>query len=107
MFTLLIITLLLGFSFLIMEVTEFRSLVLEGDGPSRSAFLSSFFALVGTHGLHVTFGSLWVIVLMVHAWKRGLSEATMRKLFMWSLFWHFLDIIWIFIFTFIYMFGIL
>jgi cytochrome o ubiquinol oxidase subunit 3 len=106
-FTFLALTLALGFVFLGMEVTEFSRLIAEGSGPQRSAFLSSFFALVGTHGLHVFFGSLWMAVLMAHLWLKGLKESTLRKLTILSLFWHFLDVIWIFIFTIVYMMGIL
>lgn len=100
-------TFLLGAAFLAMEVSEFKSLILEGNGPDKSAFLSSFFALVGTHGLHVLIGSLWILVLMVHVLLRGLTAGTMRKLMCASLFWHFLGIVWIFIFTFVYLFGAL
>ena len=100
-------TLLLGFAFLGMEVSEFRELIAAGEGPGRSAFLSSFFTLVGTHGLHVFFGSLWGLVLMAHIVIRGLVPGTIRKLVCWSLFWHFLDVIWIFIFTFVYLLGAL
>lgn len=99
------VTLLLGFSFLGMEVKEFSHLISEGNGPARSAFLSSFFTLLGTHGLHVFFGSVWMLVLMAHIVFKGLTEGTTRKLMCVSLFWHFLDIIWIFIFTFVYLFG--
>ena len=79
----------------------------DGHGWQVSAFLSAFFTLVGTHGLHVTLGALWMLVLMVHLWLRGLSPGTTRKLLLFSLFWHFLDIIWIFIFTFVYLFGVM
>ncbi len=98
-------TLLLGLSFLGLEVMEFRQLVLEGAGPDRSAFLSAFFALVGTHGLHIAFGSLWMIVLMVQVALRGIPE-TITRLACLALFWHFLDIVWICIFTFVYLMGI-
>ncbi len=103
----LAITLLLGLSFLWMEVSEFTNLIAEGSGPERSAFLSSFFTLLGTHGLHVALGSLWLLVLMAHIVVKGLSASTIRKLMCFSLFWHFLDIIWIFIFTFVYLMGTL
>jgi cytochrome o ubiquinol oxidase subunit 3 len=106
-FALLAATLGLGLAFLGMEAGEFRQLVAEGRGPSHSAFLSSFFTLVGTHGLHVALGSLWMLVLMAHMLLKGLSSGTMRKLLCLSLFWHFLDIIWIFIFTFVYLYGAL
>jgi cytochrome o ubiquinol oxidase subunit 3 len=87
--------LLLGLLFLGLEISEFRTLVLEGSGPSRSAFLSSFFVLVGAHGLHVFAGSLWMVTVM--------ARMNMRRLRMLALFWHFLDIIWIFIFTIVYL----
>ena len=99
----LFVTLTLGLTFLGMEISEFTHLIAEGSGPSRSAFLSSFFTLVGTHGLHVFFGSLWMLVLMVHIVFKGLTSGTVRKLMCVSLFWHFLDVIWIFIFTFVYL----
>lgn len=100
-------TLVLGLSFLGMEVYEFRHLILEGSGPNHSAFLSSFFALVGTHGTHIFFGSIWMLTLMARIVMVGFSPGTMRKLICLSLFWHFLDIIWIFIFTFVYLIGTL
>ncbi len=101
------VTLVLGLLFLGMEVYEFRHLVAEGHGPSQNAFLSSFFTLVGTHGLHVFFGALWLLVLMVHLALFGLSAGVVRKLACLGLFWHFLDIIWVFIFTFVYLVGAL
>ena len=104
---LLLATLLLGLTFLGMEVSEFSRLVAEGSGPSRSAFLSSFFALVGTHGLHIFVGSIWMSVLLMRTLKPGFTEPMRRKLTLLSLFWHFLDVIWIFIFTFVYLFGAL
>ena len=101
------ITFLLGLAFLALELTEFRHLALEGNSWRRSGFLSSFFTLVGTHGLHITVGLLWMIVLMIQVTKKGLAKATIRRLTMLSLFWHFLDIIWIFIFTIVYLLGAL
>lgn len=98
-------TLLLGLGFLGLELGEFVKLIGEGSGPSRSAFLSSFFTLLGTHGLHVALGSVWMLVLGAHVFWRGLQEGTTRKLMCLGMFWHFLDIIWIFIFTFVYLFG--
>jgi cytochrome o ubiquinol oxidase subunit 3 len=98
-------TLALGLGFLGMEMGEFIKLIGEGSGPSRSAFLSSFFTLLGTHGLHVALGSVWMLVLAAHVAFRGLQEGTTRKLMCLGMFWHFLDIIWIFIFTFVYLFG--
>ncbi len=100
-------TLILGLTFLGMEVYEFVHLVSEGHSPSANAFLSAFFTLVGTHGLHVTFGALWMLLLIVQIVLKGLTPTTVRRLMCLSLFWHFLDIIWIFIFTFVYLFGAL
>jgi cytochrome o ubiquinol oxidase subunit 3 len=98
-------TLLLGLAFLGLEVREFAALAAEGHGPDASAFLSSFFVLLGTHGLHVALGSVWMLVVMAHVALRGVGEGTMRKLTCLALFWHFLDIVWICIFTFVYLFG--
>ena len=98
-------TLVLGLGFLALEVNEFVHLIEEGAGPDRSAFLSSFFTLLGVHGAHVAGGVLWMLVLMAHVAARGLSAGTTRKLACLALFWHFLDIIWIFIFTFVYLFA--
>ncbi|WP_077035612.1 cytochrome o ubiquinol oxidase subunit III [Pelomonas sp. KK5] len=101
----LAITGLFGLAFLYFELYEFAHLIHEGAGPQRSAFLSSFFTLVGTHGLHVTFGIVWLIVLMVQVGKHGLSNANRRRLYCLSLFWHFLDVVWIGVFTFVYLMG--
>ena len=101
----LAITFLLGFAFICMELNEFHHLIHEGNGPSRSAFLSSFFALVGTHGLHVTCGLIWMVILMLQLSKHGINVITNRKLACLSLFWHFLDIVWIFVFTIVYLMG--
>ena len=101
----LIITFLLGASFLVMEVYEFHKLIEEGNSWSRSGFLSSFFTLVGTHGLHVFSGLIWMIVLMFQVTKHGITSVTTRKLACLSLFWHFLDIVWIFVFTIVYLMG--
>jgi len=103
----LAITGLFGLGFLGIELYEFRHLIHEGAGPQRSAFLSSFFTLVGTHGLHVTFGIVWLIVLMTQVMKTGLSAANQRRLFCLSMFWHFLDVVWIGVFTFVYLMGVL
>lgn len=100
-------TFLLGASFVGLEIHEFLHLLAEGAGPAQSAFLSSFFTLVGTHGLHVSLGLLWLAILGMHAIVRGLDESTVRKLGLFAMFWHFLDIIWICIFTFVYLFGII
>lgn len=98
-------TLILGLTFIGMELYEFRHLLAEGNSWSQSSFLTSYFALVGTHGLHVLLGSIWMLVTLIAIAIRGLSAGSMRKLLAFSLFWHFLDIVWIFIFTFIYLFG--
>lgn len=103
----LAVTLLLGIAFLVMEISEFSQLVVEGSGPDKSAFLSAFFVLLGTHGAHLFFGSLWMLVLMAQVVFKGLSTGVIRRLVALSLFWHFLDIIWIFIFTFVYLMGAL
>ena len=97
------VTFLLGITFLGMETTEFSKLINEGNSFQRSGFLSSFFTLVGTHGLHIAAGLLWIIVLLLKIFKDGLSNAIVRKLTLFSLFWHFLDIVWIFIFTIVYL----
>jgi len=103
----LAITGLFGAGFIGLELTEFHHLILEGYGPQRSAFLSSFFALVGTHGLHVTFGIVWMVTLMVQVARYGLIEANRRRLMCLSMFWHFLDVVWIGVFTFVYLMGVL
>jgi cytochrome o ubiquinol oxidase subunit 3 len=82
-------------------------MIAEGATPQRSAFLSSFFTLVGTHGLHVTSGIVWMVTLMVQVARKGLIPANRRRLMCLSLFWHFLDIIWIGVFTFVYLMGML
>jgi len=104
---LLATTLILGASFLAMAFIEFRSLILERNGPQTSAFLSAFFTLVGTHGLHVFLGSIWMSFLGVFIYLRGFTEANVRKLVCFTIFWHFLDVVWIFIFTFVYVLGML
>ena len=101
------VTFLLGASFIGMELSEFSHLVHEGNSWKRSAFLSSFFTLVGTHGLHVSFGLLWMAVMMLQLFWQGITVNTFRRLVVFSLFWHFLDLIWIFIFTFVYLMGVL
>lgn len=103
----LIITFLLGLGFLGMELYEFQKLVHEGAGWQSSAFLSAFFTLVGTHGLHIFVGLIWVIVMVVRLIKHGLEPRTLGQLRLFSMFWHFLDVIWIFIFTIVYLFGAL
>jgi cytochrome o ubiquinol oxidase subunit 3 len=103
----LAVTGLFGATFLGVELYEFHHLILEGAGPTRSAFLSSFFTLVGTHGLHVTFGTIWLITLMVQVGKHGLTPENRRRLMCLSMFWHFLDVIWIGVFSFVYLLGVL
>lgn len=103
----LALTLLLGASFVALELHEFNSLIEEGNGWQRSAFLSSFFTLVGTHGLHVSFGLLWLMVMIGQIAYQSLNADTFRRLVLFSLFWHFLDLVWIFIFTFVYLMGVL
>ena len=103
----LAITGLLGAGFIGLELYEFHNLILEGAGPQRSAFLSAFFALVGTHGLHVVFGIIWLITLMVQLGKHGLVPENKRRLMCLSMFWHFLDVVWIGVFTFVYLMGVL
>jgi cytochrome o ubiquinol oxidase subunit 3 len=103
----LAITGLLGAGFIGIELHEFAHLIEEGAGPQRSAFLSSFFTLVGTHGLHVTFGIIWLITLMVQSVRHGLIPENRRRLLCLSMFWHFLDVVWIGVFTFVYLMGVL
>jgi len=100
-----VITFLLGAVFLGMELYEFNHLVHEGLAWHASAFMSSFFTLVGTHGLHITVGLLWMGIMMFRIVKQGITHNNVRRLTLLSLFWHFLDIVWIFIFTFVYLMG--
>ncbi|QAU25441.1 cytochrome o ubiquinol oxidase subunit III [Dyella sp. M7H15-1] len=103
----LVVTGLLGAGFIGLELTEFAHLISIGAGPQRSAFLSSFFTLVGTHGLHVTCGLIWLVVLMVQVGKKGLIPANKRRLMCLSMFWHFLDVVWVGVFSFVYLMGAL
>lgn len=103
----LIITFIFGASFIGMELYEFNHLVHAGHGPSHSAFLSAFFTLVGTHGIHVTSGLVWMIILMIQIKKNGLTTINTRRLACLSLFWHFLDIVWICVFSVVYLMGVL
>jgi cytochrome o ubiquinol oxidase subunit III len=103
----LVVTGLFGLGFLSIEIFEFAHLIHEGAGPQRSAFLSSFFTLVGTHGLHVTFGCIWLVTLMLQVRKFGLTRENKRRLVCLSMFWHFLDVVWIGVFTFVYLMGVL
>lgn len=103
----LAVTGLFGLAFIGIELYEFSHMIHEGATPQRSAFLSSFYALVGTHGLHVSFGIIWLVTLMVQVAKLGLIEANRRRLMCLSMFWHFLDVVWIGVFTFVYLMGML
>ncbi|MES2136169.1 MAG: cytochrome o ubiquinol oxidase subunit III [Pseudomonadota bacterium] len=103
----LLVTGLLGFVFLSIEMFEFAKMIGEGAGPQRSAFLSSFFTLVGCHGAHVTAGLLWIGTMMAQIWAKGFREDIMRRLLCLSVFWHALDIIWVAIFTIVYLIGTL
>ncbi len=101
--TWMIITLLLGAGFIFMEVSEFIHYVHEGATMQTSAFLSSFFVLLGTHGAHVSLGIGWAILIIIQLLRRGITPVTARKIFIIGLYWHFLDVVWIFIFTFVYL----
>ncbi|HGM9827348.1 TPA: cytochrome o ubiquinol oxidase subunit III [Proteus mirabilis] len=101
----LFVTFLFGLGFVVMEVYEFHELIAEGYGPDRSAFLSAFFALVSTHGLHVTAGLVWIIIMMIQVSRRGLTDVNRTRLSCLSLFWHFLDVVWICVFTIVYLMG--
>jgi cytochrome o ubiquinol oxidase subunit 3 len=101
------VTGLLGAGFIGLELYEFIHLIGEGAGPQRSAFLTAFFTLVGAHGLHVLCGILWLVTLMVQLRKHGLTPENGRRLMCLSMFWHFLDVIWIGVFTFVYLMGVL
>ncbi|GGE14130.1 cytochrome aa3 quinol oxidase subunit III [Marinithermofilum abyssi] len=102
-----IVTLLLGAGFLYFEIHEFFMYVTEeGATMQTSAFLSSFFVLLGTHGAHVTLGIFWIILLLIQLQKRGITPVTSRKLFVAGLYWHFLDVVWIFIYTLVYLMGV-
>lgn len=103
----LAVTALLGAAFITLEITEFVKMVDEGAKISTSAFLSGFFTLVGTHGLHVSLGILWMIGLMFQVKRHGFTAVMKRKLNVISLYWHFLDIIWIFVFTVVYLMGVM
>jgi cytochrome o ubiquinol oxidase subunit 3 len=103
----LIITALCGAAFVGIELYEFTHMIHDGATPQRSAFLSAFFTLVGTHGLHVTVGLIWMVTLMLQVGRRGLIPDNVRRLACLSMFWHFLDVIWIGVFTFVYLGGML
>lgn len=99
------ITFALGATFLGIELNEFAGLVTRNAGPDRSAFLSAFFTLVGTHGLHVFIGLIWLAALGAQMWVKGLSAPVARRLLLFSIFWHVLDIVWIAVFTIVYLMG--
>src|SRR5215472_16453678 len=99
------LTFVLGAAFLFIEASEFAGMVSRGAGPSRSAFLSSFFSLVGTHGAHVTAGLLWLVYMVAQVLAKGLRATVLRRLLCWSLFWHALDIVWIGVLTLVYLMG--
>ncbi|MEN1967175.1 cytochrome aa3 quinol oxidase subunit III [Lentibacillus sp. N15] len=103
--TWLVVTLVLGFAFLGFEINEFMSYVSEGATLHSSAYWSAFFILAGTHGFHVTVGTVWMILLLIQLGQRGITKITSRKVFIIGLYWHFLDVVWIFIFTSIYLIG--
>ena len=99
------VTLVLGAAFLALELKEFAGLVAAGDGPQRSAFLSAFFTLVGCHGLHISAGLLWLLTMMAQVAAKGFRADILRRMLCFTLFWHALDIIWVAIFTVVYLMG--
>lgn len=99
------LTFLLGLAFLGMEINEFSNLVNDGESWRSSAFLSAFFTLVGTHGIHITIGLIWIVFLLTQILQKGLNRVNIKRLTMLSIFWHFLDIVWIFIFTIVFLVG--
>lgn len=99
------LTFMLGAAFLVIEIIEFAQFVHQGAGPGRSAFLSAFFVLVGTHGFHIAIGLLWMLVAMIGFFFRGFLAFDVSKMIRMALFWHFLDIVWIFIFSIVYLMG--
>ena len=101
------ITFLLGLGFILMEIHEFHHLIAVGNGPNRSGFLSAYFTLVGTHGTHVTFGLIWMATLILQVATKGLSEQVRGRLLRLSVFWHFLDIVWIGVFSIVYLLGVM
>ena len=101
------VTFVLGLAFLVLEGREFAHLVSIGAGPQRSAFLSAFFSLVGCHGLHVTAGLLWLLTMMAQAFAKGFRQDILHRMMCFSLFWHALDIIWVALFTVVYLLGVI
>jgi cytochrome o ubiquinol oxidase subunit 3 len=102
----LAVTALFGLAFVRVELHEFAGLIAAGATPQRSAFLSAFFTLVGTHGLHVTCGLVWIAVMLAQVGKHGLNDANKRRLMCLGMFWHLLDVVWIGVFTFVYLLGV-
>jgi cytochrome o ubiquinol oxidase subunit 3 len=100
------VTFALGATFVALEIREFADMIARGATPQRSAFLSAFFTLVGCHGLHVTAGLIWLTLLMVHVAIKGFARNVERRLLCFALFWHFLDIIWVWLFTIVYLMGV-
>jgi cytochrome o ubiquinol oxidase subunit 3 len=105
--TWLAVTFVLGAGFLALEIGEFTGMVEQGAGPQRSGFLSAFFTLVGTHGMHVTMGLVWIVIMSSQVMVKGLTPPVTSRLFRLGLFWHFLDIVWIGIFSIVYLPGVL
>lgn len=103
----LAITFVLGAGFVGMEISEFHDMIAQGAGPQRSGYLSAFFTLVGTHGLHVSIGLVWLLVMFLQIAAKGLSDPVRSRLFRFSLFWHFLDLMWVGIFSIVYLLGVL
>ena len=101
----LLVTGLLGLCFILLELRDFASMIAQGAGPQRSAFLSSFFAVVGCHGLHVSAGLLWLGTMMAQVFVKGFRDNILRRLVCFNLFWHALDIIWVALFTVVYLLG--
>src|SRR4051812_6642952 len=101
-----VVTFVLGAAFLYLEVREFADMIARGAAPQRSAFLSAFFTLVGCHGLHVTAGLIWLAVMMAQVAVRGFRASVERRLLCFALFWHALDIIWVWLFTVVYLMGV-
>ena len=99
-------TAVLGAAFLFLEIREFAGLIARGAGPTRSAFLSAYFTLVGCHGLHVTLGTLWLLTMMAQVFAKGFRADILRRVLCFALFWHTLDIIWVGIFTVVYLMGV-
>src|SRR5690606_27332010 len=101
------VTAALGLGFVFLELREFSGMIAEGAGPDRSGFLSAFFALVGTHGLHVSIGIIWIFVMIGQVLVKGLTRPVASRLVRLGLFWHFLDVIWVGIFSIVYLPGVL